>query len=594
MDQPGMRNVTKQLAEDLAWLEEHARKQPEHLAQAGELRYAAALVRNVIGPCLEGQSPLPLHVVVVGGAGAGKSTVSNMLCGAMLAESNPQAGFTRHPIAYAPTNAAIALPSSLGFLGPLQRLSKPEPSSLDADVYQVRRVSKEAGQYDVLEKYLVWDCPDMTTWAATGYVPRLLEVAALADVVVYVASDERYNDEVPTQFLKLLLQSGKMVVVCLMKMREADAPAFVAHFQREVLARIQGQAVVTLTVPALTPEQVVDPSRRAPLYRVPIVNQIIVLGEPANAARLRTVRAASAYLVNWQPQLLSVARNDLAALDGWRNLVREGQTEFDARYRREYLTTERFRRFDESLVRLLELLELPGIGRFASKTMDVLRLPYTWTKKLFTSALGRPNAATMPERQILDGALTGWIDQLRKEAARKAPVHPLWLHVHQGFNTGLADTIKDRFQESFRGFQISLGDEVERTARDIYEDLEKHPAALNAFRGTKFGLEVAGIIAVAAAAISHGVSLLLLIPLSSSVIQLLTDFFGKQYVDFHREQTRARQQALVTQQISAPMMDWLTQWPTTGGSTYERLQLILKRFPENLKQMEAAVEVAVK
>ena len=41
----------------------------------------------------------------------------------------------------------------------------------------------------------------MTTWAATGYVPRLLEIAGLADVVVYVASDERYNDEVPTRQL---------------------------------------------------------------------------------------------------------------------------------------------------------------------------------------------------------------------------------------------------------------------------------------------------------------------------------------------------------------------------------------------------------
>ena len=53
----------------------------------------------------------------------------------------------------------------------------------------------------------------------------MLEIAALADVIVYVASDERYNDEVPTQFLHLLLQAGKPVVVCLMKMREPDAPA---------------------------------------------------------------------------------------------------------------------------------------------------------------------------------------------------------------------------------------------------------------------------------------------------------------------------------------------------------------------------------
>ena len=567
MDQADARSLTNQLAEDLAWLEEHARKQPEYLAQAVELHYAAALVRNIIAPFLEGQPPMPLHVVVVGGAGAGKSTVANMLCGAVLAESNPQAGFTRHPVAYASTNGPLTLPSSLGFLGPLQRLSKPEPSSLDADVYQIRRVGKEAGQYDVLDKYLVWDCPDMTTWAATSYVPRLLEVAALGDVLVYVASDERYNDEMPTQFLELLLRTGKPVVCCLMKMREVDAPGVHRPLpQREVLDRMPARAVTTLTVPQLTREQVVDPARRAPLYRVPIVNQIFVLGEPINGARNRTVRSAMAYLVNWQQQLVSPARDDLLALEGWGHLVKEGQIEFDARYRREYLTTERFRRFDESLVRMLELLELPGIGRFASKTMDVLRMPYTWTKKLFTSAFSRPEAATMPEREILDGALAGWIDHLRKEAARKASSHSLWQHVHQGFNQGLADTIKDRFNASFRGFEISLSDEIERTARALYEDLEKNPVALNTFRGTKFTLEIAGIVASATAVVHGGAVCLLLIPLSSSVIQMLVDFFGKQYVDFHREQTRSRQQALVAQHISVPMTAWLTAWPTTGGS----------------------------
>ena len=592
MDQTLVRGVTSQLADDLAWLEAHARAQAAHAARAAELHYAGALVRNICSPFLEGHGPQPLHVAVVGGAGTGKSTIANMLCGAVLAESNPQAGFTRHPVAYLPANSAIVWPSSLGYLGALQRLNQSEPSSLDADVYQVRRVGQEEGQFGVLDKFIVWDCPDMTTWAATGYVPRLLEVTALADVVVYVASDERYNDEVPTQFLRLLLQSGKLVVVCLMKMKEADAPAFVAHFQREVLDRMPARAVATLTVPHLTPLQIVDPCRNAPTYRVPIVNQIFVLGEPVSAARQRTVRGAMTYLKTHQNHLLNVAQDDLNALESWRLLVREAQVEFDSRYKREYLTTERFRRFDEALLRLLELLELPGVGRFVSKTLDVLRLPYTLTKKLFYSALARPEAANMPERQILDAALVGWIDQMRKEAARKAANHPLWQHVHQGFNTGLNQTILDRFNDAFRGFQISLGDEVERTARDIYQDLEKNPVALNSIRSGKFALEIAGIIGSVALGIwTGGVAAgLIVAPLSASMIQMLTDFFGQQYVDFHREQTRSRQQALVTQHLSAPLADWLTQWPTTGGSAYERLQQILKRFPQNLGQMDAAIQ----
>jgi hypothetical protein len=599
MDQVPLRSLTNQLAEDLAWLEQHARGQPQHAAQAGELHYASALVRNVLAPFLEGQGPMPLHVAVVGGAGAGKSTVSNMLCGAVLAESNPQAGFTRHPVAYAYANANIAWPSSLGFLGPLQRLNKSEPSSLDADVYQVRRVSQEAGQFGVLDKFLVWDCPDMTTWAATSYVPRLLEVTALADVVVFVASDERYNDEVPTEFLKMIQQSGKMVVICLMKMRESDAPAFLDHFRREVLERMPAPAVATLAIPQLSRDQIIDPCRRAPMYRVPIVNQIFVLGEPNLAARQRTVRSATAYLVNFQHHLMSVARDDLMALESWRQLVREGQLEFEARYHREFLTGERFHRFDEALVRLLELLELPGIGKFASMTLDVLRWPYTWTKKLFMGAFSRPTQATMPERRVLEEGLSGWIDHLRKEAVRKTSFHPLWQHVQQGFTTGLDTTLKERFNDAFRGFQVSLGDEVERTARAIYEDLEKNPVALNAFRGTKFTLEVGTILGSAGAILATGglaapaiIAAVVMAPLSASVIQMLTEFFGMQYVDFHREAARQRQEALVSQHVSNPLAEWLTHWPTTGGSAYERLQVVLTRFPQNLVQLEAAVDAA--
>src|SRR5207248_9215722 len=183
----------------------------------------------------------------------------NLLSGAILAESNPQAGFTRHPVGYASSYGALNWPASLGFMGTLRRLSGQEPSSLDADVYQVRRVTYQAEQFSVLDRYVVWDCPDMTTWASTSYVSRLLEVAALADVVVYVASDERYNDELPTQFLRSLLHANKAVVVCLAKMREADAPAFVAHFQTDVLGRMAQKAVSVMAIPHLTHEQLADP-----------------------------------------------------------------------------------------------------------------------------------------------------------------------------------------------------------------------------------------------------------------------------------------------------------------------------------------------
>src|SRR5262249_41640263 len=107
MNEASSRALTAQLADDLGWLEKHCRPPPGHAGQARELRVAAAVVRNCIGPYLDSQPAAPLHVAVVGGAGAGKSTVANLLSGAVAAEANPQAGFTRHPIAYTSANGPL-------------------------------------------------------------------------------------------------------------------------------------------------------------------------------------------------------------------------------------------------------------------------------------------------------------------------------------------------------------------------------------------------------------------------------------------------------------------------------------------------------
>jgi energy-coupling factor transporter ATP-binding protein EcfA2 len=590
------RALTGQLADDLGWLEQHSRKHPEQARAAGKLRLAAALVRNCVGPMLDDQPPVPLHVVVVGGAGAGKSTVANLLSGATAAEANPQAGFTRHPIAYTSTTGPLNWTGHVGFLGPLHLLTQPSPSSLDEDVYQVRRIPTDPTSFDLLKDFIVWDCPDMTTWAAGGYIPRLIEAAALADILVYVASDERYNDEVPTQFLHLLLQTGKPVVVCLMKMRESDASALVAHFQKEVVSHLPhpsgGGVISTLAIPHLTLAQLADPARQAARYRIPLLNQVAVLGMPAAVARRRTIAGATTFLVRHCEQLLSIAQQDLRAMQNWQAVVIAGQADFEQRYLREYLTSEKFRGFDEALVRLMELLELPGIGKLLSGTLYVLRTPYRLLKGVVAKAISRPDAPSRPELPILEDALNGWIDLLRKEAARHGDNHALWAHVAEGFHDGgLAERIRERFQLNYRNFQTGLTSEVDRTARAIYEQLEKTPAVLNTLRGSKFALDMA---AISGALLAGGITWhdFILVPLVASLTHQLVELLGRSVVDAQREQTRERQQALMKEHLSAPLAEWLTQWPATGGSDFERLQLALRRIPDAITQLETRVRMA--
>jgi GTP-binding protein EngB required for normal cell division len=591
MDAPDHRQLVSLLASDLAWLEDHCRRQAALAREASQLRLAAALVRNAVGPFLDGQPSSPVHIAVVGGAGAGKSTVVNFLAGSVVADANPQAGFTRHPTAYTPPTSSTVWAGHLGFLGPLRKLDQPSPADLDQDVYQVRRLPSNGST--PLGDAVIWDCPDMTTWAATGYVPRLIEVAALADVIVYVASDERYNDEIPTQFLHMLVRAGKAVVVVLTKMAEDQAGAIREHFQREILTRLPmdesgRSAVPVLSIPYLPPAALADPAGQGAVHRIPLLNQVMVLGDPA-IARKRTVDHALQYLASAGGELLDVARQDLAAMDAWRALVASSRQDFDDRYRNEFLNGEGFRRFDEARGRLLDLLELPGAGRAFAMVMWGLRFPYRALQNAVQKALVRPPAVNVGETQVLEGAFRAWLDQIRAEAIRRADSHPLWKHVSDGFNSGLSDTATDQFQTHLRSFQVSAADEIEGAARAVTAGLEKRPAVLAFLRGGKFLLDVIAIV-LAFWAGGWDWPTLIYIPLFVSIAHQLVELAVRQYVEQRRSAIRSRKMTIVSQTVSGPMAEWLTQWPATGGSAYEKLQGALRRVPETISQLKRLAE----
>jgi hypothetical protein len=586
------RHLVQQLADDFGWLEEHARGQADRDQEAGQLRLAAALVRNCVGPFLEDGTTHPLHIAVVGGAGAGKSTITNFLAGSAVAEANPQAGYTRHPIAYTTQNGPLPWAKYVAFLGPLQQLPERQPSSLDQNVYQVQRLESHQDATRLLEKFVVWDCPDMTTWAADEYVARLIEVTALADLVVYVASDERYNDETPTQFLQMLLQSGKPVVACLMKMKPDEAQAIVDHFRQEVVARLPECTRVSacLAVPHLTAEELANPVAKASRYRQPLIEHVGWWAERADETRRNAVRSAAKYLAQFQDQLLSAVRDDVGALSAWNDLVRQGRRDFEERYRQEYLSGEKFPRFSEALVRLIQLLELPGVGRYVSWVLNAFRWPYRKVRGLLSRLVSSGPPPAILEEPVLRAALTAWLDLLRKEASRRKGSHPLWQHVEQGFEPSLSEQTHQEFQRCLREFHSGIVHEVESTARAIYEDLEKKPVALNALRGLKFGIEVAGI---SGAVVTFGLSPWDLVwPfLIAPVVQEITEYLGKEYVDMQREKTREHQRELFQRALAGPLEELLIRWPVTGGSTFERLQSALRRIPEDARELVELVRV---
>lgn len=588
------RSAVGQLADDLRWLEDHCRKQPDLGAHAGNIRLASALARNVVGPYLEGQDARPLHVAVVGGAGTGKSTVANFLSGQTVAEANPQAGFTRHPTAFLPPGTEYQWPSYIGFLGGLHKTSENKPASADEDVYAVKRLESKDGAPHPLADFVIWDCPDMTTWAAEHYVARLMEVAALADVIVYVASDERYNDAIPTQFLHLLVKAGKAVVVVLTKMREADSGAFVEHFRQEVIGRLpklpsgDTPAVPVVALPQMSIDERKDPGGAGAKFRVPLLNQILVQCDDLKAVRARTATNAAKYLSSAGAGLLEVAKRDLAEFDAWKAAVNSGRVAFEERYRAQFLSGEQFQRFDAYRERLLDLLELPGAGRVLGAAFWVLRMPYRYTRDYILGLMARPPLLSLPESQVLNDALKGWLDGLQAEALRKAGTHALWKQVAVRFESEVGPAARDRFATDLRTFELKESEDLESAGKALVAGIENNPALLYTLRGGKFALDVAIVASVVYFTWPPGWGLLLA-PLGVSATHQFTELVVRGVAEGARTRVRAAREALMRGTLTEPLSKWLCEWPSTGGSSLEKLQAVLARVPQLIAQMSDRV-----
>lgn len=588
MDSQSRRDLIRQTAEDFEWLEAHSRSRADLARHAGELRFAAALTRNVIGPAVEGIKPPPLHIAVIGGAGAGKSTAVNFLVGQVAAEANPQAGYTRHPTAFLPADRAW--PTHLGFIGPLRRLDRDAPANLDEDVYQVHRTSPHTDC--PLADFIIWDCPDMTAWASAGYVSRLAEIAALADVVIYVASDERYNDEIPTQYLNLMLRAGKAVVVLLTKMPEGIAATIGEHFRREVLEKVADAAtranIPIVTLPQLPVESRADPSGLGLPWRTALLNQIFVLCPSPAAARQRTTVNAASFLETAADNLLQVARADLAELDAWQHTVAEGRAGYEARYRNEYLAGEPFKHFERTRQEVLRLLELPGHTHSASAVMQTIRLPVEWLVRQFGLFIARPEPPNLPERTVLATALNAWLDQLQAEALKRAPQHPLWKQLSQHLQGGVKDEAHQRFEAMAAEFERREAGEIETAARALAEQLASEPSRLSAFRIAKFGLEIAAMAAAIWANFHFGYSfwnLLWLIPVAAYAAHAAVSAVVRFIVERQRRRARDRREALLAEHVTRPLAGWLNGVPLGGGSPVERLQAILQRVPAAIRAL---------
>ena len=159
-----------------------------------------------------------LWLVFMGGTGTGKSTLVNALCQKQVSRTGVERPKTLGAVVYAHDREEVdrILPR---FLGPVH--------SLDAAAISEGQRGQERGLTLIrhndsrLQNLVVVDTPDLDS-LVTGHLEMAQDILLMADAVLFVASQEKYADEVLYQALLSIGRSDKDLFFVLNKV---DTPA---------------------------------------------------------------------------------------------------------------------------------------------------------------------------------------------------------------------------------------------------------------------------------------------------------------------------------------------------------------------------------
>jgi len=528
--------------------------QEELSRRLASLQLADAALRDLAA--LEEPSARPPQVAVMGPTQVGKSTVVNLLLGQRMAEVSPLAGFTVHPQGFAlPPQAADPAWIAPFFPG-WERLESADLSRVKLEGYTLRQLSGAAT--GLPPGAVIWDTPDFDSFRAHDYQRGVLEVAALADVIVLVVSKEKYADLSVWKTLQLLEPLQRALLVCLNKTGEEARDVLLASLR----ARLAGLTPRAAAVEVIT------------LPYCPGIDERLATAAPVEAAGLRAAleralatgerggRAAGVRRLlhlHWSTWMEPV-RAELEAAGEWELAVEAAIGQALQNYRSEFLEhPQRFDTFRLAILELLQLLELPGLARALTRVRQALtwparRLLDSRQLKTLTGRLRGRSAQDLPgEELVLHGLLEHLLTTLSRDALRRgtpqAPDTAFWLAI------GLRlverhEALSAQFSDAAHRHHLAFQSEIGHAAHELYDTLQQKPALLNTLRAARLTTDTA---AIALALKTGGVGLndLLFAPAMVSLTSLLTEGALGSYMGIVAARLKDRQYAAVERDIFA-------------------------------------------
>lgn len=165
------------------------------------VRQAIELLRRRIIPLLRHECPL--LVAVTGGGSVGKSTLFNMLAGGAFSGVKSRAGYTRRTLAALPPSVAESQETMALLFELFKKNALPVPLSSPDEMLEPGAPLFVVSER-ISSRLAVLDTPDFDTGSSSEYANREAaeEILAASDVLVYLFTNQTYNNKANTDFVR--------------------------------------------------------------------------------------------------------------------------------------------------------------------------------------------------------------------------------------------------------------------------------------------------------------------------------------------------------------------------------------------------------
>ena len=475
--------------------------------------FALWLLRQRLLPALDARwSALDLpHVAMVGGTNTGKSTLLNLLLDSPVCGMSPTARFTQHPQALYPPGSPLTggRPDWASFASRFMRFGfcgeHPPAPVADEELIRSYRPGFSAAAWPSdaardLGSIVVWDLPDFSTQAAQVYMGSVLAGAALADVVVFVVTDESYADARALHLLQALAAAGTRLVLTCNKV-DASQTELVRDMQRVLSARAGADAGVYVL-----PRVVGNGALRFEKLRgheAVRAWRTAVLQAAAWPVKRAGVGRAAGWVDGQLEDLLAPLAAEASAGEGWEEQVRQRVAAAVDRYDHEYIRTVKNPQFQRALLELMRLLDVPGIGLvfrvLRSAVGGVMQVSLRAVRWAWQRWVQPGQAAPVPvEQQLLEELVSQFRVKLADWARSRAQAEPggPWVKLAERLEQPQTPALlAGRLTGGLEQYRAGLEEQIRERAASLYRHLQGHPARLNIMRGASAVLQTGAIVA---------------------------------------------------------------------------------------------------